>query len=186
MLPHTAWKNKPTDNIAEQCPAILQAVRHRSVTMKAQVLTQASPCGIYVGQSGNGTGFSHKTSVFHGQYHSTNSPHSCTDTHSLIHSSTIYVTSLTMLLHYTPKQAVVIILQVEDILCSKFSSLTSCGPSATIRSSITANLNADYNTDVTCNDNKVTLSIIEAQPSTQNFMYVYIFYPDNMHPKTSQ
>jgi len=33
-------------------------------------------------------------------------------THSLTHSSTIYVISLTMLLHYKPKQAVVIILQV--------------------------------------------------------------------------
>jgi hypothetical protein len=93
MLPCTAWKNKPNDNLAQPCQAILQAVRQRSVTIEAQVLSQASPRGIYVGQSGNGTGFSHKTSVFHGQYHSTNSPH------SLIHSSTIYVMSLTMLLH---------------------------------------------------------------------------------------
>jgi len=78
MLPCTAWKNKQTDNIAGPCQDILQAVRHRAVTMEAQVLSQASPCGIYVGQSGNGTVFLHKTSVFHGQYHSTTSPHSLT------------------------------------------------------------------------------------------------------------
>jgi len=76
MLPCTAWKNKPTDNLAEQC----HPISHKSVTMEAQVLPQASPCGIYVGQSCNGTGFSHNTSVLHGQYYSTNSPH------SLIHS----------------------------------------------------------------------------------------------------
>ena len=92
MLPCTAWKNKTTDNLAEPCQVILQAVSHQSFTMKAQVLSQASPCEIYVGQSGNGTGLSHSTSVFHSQYHSTNNPQSFI--HSFIQPITIYVISL--------------------------------------------------------------------------------------------
>jgi len=68
---------------------------------------KASLCGIYVGQSGNGTGFSHNTSVLHGQYHSTNSPHS--PIHSYQHNI-CNLTDTVITLHI--KQSVVITLQV--------------------------------------------------------------------------
>jgi hypothetical protein len=46
-----------------------QAVSHQHLTMGAQVQPQASLCGIYGGQSGNGTGFSLSTLVLLCHYH---------------------------------------------------------------------------------------------------------------------
>ena len=60
---------------------ILQAISHRCVTMDAQVSSQASPCGIYVGQSSNGIGFSHNTS-----FYMVSIIPPTVHTHSLIHS----------------------------------------------------------------------------------------------------
>jgi hypothetical protein len=43
-------------------------------TAEAQVRSLVDLCGICGGQSGNGTGFSPSTSVFHCQFHSTGEP----------------------------------------------------------------------------------------------------------------
>jgi hypothetical protein len=51
-----------------------QAVSRRPLTAEARVLSRVSPCGIYGGQSGTGTGFSPSTSVFPCQFHSTGVP----------------------------------------------------------------------------------------------------------------
>ena len=48
------------------------------VTAEKHVLSQASPCGAYGGQSGTGTGFCHSTSVYSCQYHATIAPYSST------------------------------------------------------------------------------------------------------------
>jgi hypothetical protein len=47
-----------------------------SLTAEARVRSRFSPCVIYGGQSGTGTGFSLSSSVFPCQYHSTISPYS--------------------------------------------------------------------------------------------------------------
>jgi hypothetical protein len=51
--------------------AMAQAVSGRPLTVEAQVRSRVSPCGIFGGQSGTGTGFSPSTSVFPCQFHST-------------------------------------------------------------------------------------------------------------------
>jgi hypothetical protein len=51
-----------------------QAVRRRPFTAETWVLSRASPCGIFGGQSGTGTGFSPRTTGFPCQFHSTGSP----------------------------------------------------------------------------------------------------------------
>jgi hypothetical protein len=51
-----------------------QAVRRRPLTAKARVPSRVSPCGICVGQSGTGSGFSPSTSVFPCQFYSTGAP----------------------------------------------------------------------------------------------------------------
>ena len=51
-----------------------QAVRRRPLTAEARVRSRVSPCGICVGQSGTGAGFSPSTSVFPCQFHSTGAP----------------------------------------------------------------------------------------------------------------
>jgi hypothetical protein len=48
-----------------------QAVSRRPLTAEAEVRFWVSPCGIYVEQSGTGTGFSPSISVFPCQFHST-------------------------------------------------------------------------------------------------------------------
>jgi len=48
----------------------------RPRTEEAHVRFQASRCEIWNGQSGSGIGFSHSTSVFPWQHHSTYAPHS--------------------------------------------------------------------------------------------------------------
>jgi hypothetical protein len=52
-----------------------QAVSHRPVTSEARVRSRVSPCGIFGGQIGTGTGFFFpSTSVFPCQFHSTAAP----------------------------------------------------------------------------------------------------------------
>jgi hypothetical protein len=51
-----------------------QSVIRRPPTAEAQVRSWVSPCGIWGGQSGTGTGFSPSTSVFPYQFHSTGVP----------------------------------------------------------------------------------------------------------------
>jgi hypothetical protein len=56
--------------------AVAQAVRCWLLATEARVHSQGSPCWIYGGQSGTGTGFSLSFSVFPHQYDSTDAPHS--------------------------------------------------------------------------------------------------------------
>jgi len=51
-----------------------QTVCHQSLTTDAQVQSQASPCGIYAGQSGIGTGFYSSTLVLPCQNYSKKCP----------------------------------------------------------------------------------------------------------------
>jgi hypothetical protein len=51
-----------------------QAVSRRPLTAEALFRSRVSLCGICVGQSGTGTGFSPNTSVFRSQFHSTGAP----------------------------------------------------------------------------------------------------------------
>jgi hypothetical protein len=48
-----------------------QAVNHWTLTTEAWVHAQVSPCGIFGGQCGTGTGFSLSSLVFPCHYHST-------------------------------------------------------------------------------------------------------------------
>jgi hypothetical protein len=54
-----------------------QAVSHRPTTAEARVGSRVGPRGICVGQSGTGTDFSPRTSVFHCEFHSTGAPLKC-------------------------------------------------------------------------------------------------------------
>jgi hypothetical protein len=55
--------------------AMAQAVSRRPLTTEARGFDPgSSPCGIFGGQSGTGTGFSPSTSVFPCQFHSTGPP----------------------------------------------------------------------------------------------------------------
>jgi hypothetical protein len=47
-----------------------QVVSRRSLTAEVPVRARVNPCGICGGQSGTGTGFSPRSSVFPYQYHS--------------------------------------------------------------------------------------------------------------------
>jgi hypothetical protein len=59
-----------TSVLSDGC-AIAEAVSRRCLTTEARIRSQASPYGIYCGQSGTGTGFSPSTSVPPYQFHST-------------------------------------------------------------------------------------------------------------------
>jgi hypothetical protein len=48
-----------------------EAVIRRTLTAKTRVCVRVSPCGIFSGHSGTGTGFSPSSSVFTCQYRST-------------------------------------------------------------------------------------------------------------------
>ena len=61
-----------------------QTVNGRVVTAEARIQSQASPCNIYGGQSGTGTGFSPTTSVFPCQYHSTSTPYTYSSARSFL------------------------------------------------------------------------------------------------------
>jgi hypothetical protein len=50
-------------------------ITFRHLTLEARVRAPVSPCGIYVGQSGTGTGFIPSSSVLPCQYHSIVSLH---------------------------------------------------------------------------------------------------------------
>jgi hypothetical protein len=51
--------------------AMAQEISRRPLTTEARVGAPVSPCGIYGGQSGTGTGFSPSFSIFLCQYYST-------------------------------------------------------------------------------------------------------------------
>lgn len=51
-----------------------KAVSRRPLSFKARTQCQASPFGIFAGQSGSGTGFSPSASVFSCHFHSTGAP----------------------------------------------------------------------------------------------------------------
>jgi hypothetical protein len=51
-----------------------QAVSRRPLTAEARIRSLVSPCGVYGGQSGTGTGFSPSTSVLPCQFNSTGAP----------------------------------------------------------------------------------------------------------------
>jgi hypothetical protein len=59
---------------AQHGRAVAQAVSRRPPTAEARVRYRVSPCGIFGGQSGTGTGFSPSASVFPYQFHSTGAP----------------------------------------------------------------------------------------------------------------
>jgi hypothetical protein len=67
-------------NIIQVKVTLQHRVGRRPVTAEARVRSQASPCEIYGGKGGNGTGFSLSTSVFQRQYNSTSATYifSCT------------------------------------------------------------------------------------------------------------
>jgi hypothetical protein len=69
------WRN-PGNNSknATDGRAMAQAVSRRTLTTEARVRSRVSLCGIFGGQSGNGTGFSSSTLVFPCQFHSTGAP----------------------------------------------------------------------------------------------------------------
>jgi hypothetical protein len=54
--------------------AMAQAVSNRLLTAEARFRSQVSPCGVFGGQSGTGTGFSPSASVFRCKFHSTGAP----------------------------------------------------------------------------------------------------------------
>jgi hypothetical protein len=54
--------------------AMAQAVSRRPLTAEAWVQSRVIPCGIYSGQSGNGTGFSTSASAFPCHFHTTGAP----------------------------------------------------------------------------------------------------------------
>jgi hypothetical protein len=53
---------------------------HRHFTSESRDQTQATPCGICSGQTGNGACSAPNSSVFHCHYHSTNAPLSSSNT----------------------------------------------------------------------------------------------------------
>jgi hypothetical protein len=55
---------------------VAQVFSQRLLTEEARVHSQGSSCGIFDGETGTGTGFSSKPSVFFCQYHSTDAPYS--------------------------------------------------------------------------------------------------------------
>jgi hypothetical protein len=70
----SALPHKCHSNTSYTGRAMAQAVSRRPHTAEACVRSRVSPCEIYGGQSGTGTGFSPSTSVFPCQYHSTDAP----------------------------------------------------------------------------------------------------------------
>ena len=66
----------PSRQMPKECigRAMAQTVSCQPLTAEAWVPFRASPCGIYGGQSGTGTGFSPRTSVFPCQFQSTGAP----------------------------------------------------------------------------------------------------------------
>jgi hypothetical protein len=61
-FPHSIMKVvRLNENVGR---AMAQAVSRRPLTSEARVRSRVSPCGIYGGQSGTGTGFPPSTSVF--------------------------------------------------------------------------------------------------------------------------
>ena len=55
---------------------VAQAVSGRPLTAVARVPSHNSPCDVFIGQTGTGTGLSLSTSVFPCQHRSTNAPYS--------------------------------------------------------------------------------------------------------------
>ena len=60
--------------------ALTQDVIRWPVTADSRSQCQVTPCGIYGGQSGTGTGFSSNPSISSGYYYSTDARYSVTDT----------------------------------------------------------------------------------------------------------
>jgi hypothetical protein len=65
-------------NFSTQGRTMAQVVCRRPLKAKVRIRSQISPCEIYGGHSGTGTGFSPSASIFPCHYHFTNIPYSST------------------------------------------------------------------------------------------------------------
>jgi hypothetical protein len=89
---HVGGDSNREKNLLRECNAIsrgramAEAVSRLSLTAKTRVQCQATSCGIYGGQSGTGSGFCSRASVFLCHYHSTNAAHSFIHVSSTVHN----------------------------------------------------------------------------------------------------